>query len=106
MDNRQRSTDRGLVKVVAIAPFRAQCQCLVIGLIATECFFVRRNDVDAALQPSCVAVGNILIRRAIDDDRVWQVIRMHMTLESIEVHAAIARIDVVAPSTEVDPAIA
>ena len=60
-------------------------QRLIIGPWAAVGLFIGRDDMDAAPEPRLILLRNIRARRAIDDDRVRNVVRLAVVREFFEV---------------------
>ena len=84
-DDRQCSTDRGFVKEMRTAVLAERPHEVEVGQRPAASFLVRCNDVNTALEPASVAVGNRLLGRTVDHDGMRQVVRIDVSFECLEI---------------------
>ena len=86
LDHGQARADGGFVQEVRARAAAQPLQVLVVRDGPAVGALVRRDDVNAARQPVRVAVRDTLVRRAIDEHRMRQVIRLNVCDELLRIH--------------------
>eukprot|EP00982_Pelagococcus_subviridis_P011991 31135-Pelagococcus_subviridis.AAC.22 len=100
-DDRQPGADGALVKVVRVPVARDRSELLVIIQRPAVRFFVRGDDVDAALEPLLVVRRHLLGRGAVDDDLVRRPGVDDVLRERGHVHRRRARLVILLPRVQV-----
>jgi hypothetical protein len=77
-------------------------QCPVVRQGPAVRFLVRGHDVNAAIQPRDVVLAHVGARRAIDDDRVRYVVRLHVIGEFLEIQRLSGFGEPFRPTIEID----
>ena len=101
LDHGQAGADGRLVEEVRARAAAQALQLLVVRDRPAVGALVRRDDVNAALQPLGVAVGDVLIGRAVDEHGVRQIVGLDVGDELVGVHRD-ALLERVAPLGEIE----
>ncbi len=103
MNDRQPRADRRFVQVMRAAGAACLAHGAEIGQVRAVGLLVGCHDVHAGAEPGRIPGGDVGARGAVDDDRMRQVIDVHVLDEAVEVGRSALPLVLRAPALERDP---